>query len=367
MESELWNLTVKNNDLVAYTQRFKELTMMCTKMVPEEEDRVEKFIGGLPDNIQGNIIVAEPTKLQDDVRIANNLMDQKLKGYAMRNAKNKRRLEGRIRGLLRVLSVKHKDINGRITQIEEPKPGNKARVPDARGKAKFHGGGDANRVPTLHRDIPFNKDLMPINLGSISTVIMPAVNWVSKEINAVIVCDEKRRKLLSNIRKQKLCSAPVLALPEGSENFIVYCDASHKGLGAVLMQKEKVIAYAILPNSKTMKNYTTHIWKLGGGDDRSQDVRPLPLTVHEQLSDYDCELRYHPGKTNVVADALSRKSRPKPLRVRALVMTIGLNLPVQILNAQVKARKEENYGTKDLCGMIKNLEPRADGNVVFEE
>ncbi|GJU43902.1 putative reverse transcriptase domain-containing protein [Tanacetum coccineum] len=74
MESELWNLTVKNNDLAVYTQRFQDLTMMCTKMVPEEEDRVEKFIG-------------------DVVRIANNLMDQNLKGYAMKNAKNKRRLE----------------------------------------------------------------------------------------------------------------------------------------------------------------------------------------------------------------------------------------------------------------------------------
>ncbi|GJS59352.1 putative reverse transcriptase domain-containing protein [Tanacetum coccineum] len=67
--------------------------MMCTKMVPEEEDQVEKFIEGLPDNIQGNVIAAEPTRLQDDVRIANNLMDQKLKGYAVKNAENKRRLE----------------------------------------------------------------------------------------------------------------------------------------------------------------------------------------------------------------------------------------------------------------------------------
>ncbi|GKB49456.1 reverse transcriptase domain-containing protein, partial [Tanacetum coccineum] len=81
METELWNLTVKNNELTAYTQRFQELTIMCTKMVPEEEDRVEKFIGGLPDNIQGNVIAVEPTRLQDAVRIANNLMDQKLKGY----------------------------------------------------------------------------------------------------------------------------------------------------------------------------------------------------------------------------------------------------------------------------------------------
>ncbi|GKD03534.1 putative reverse transcriptase domain-containing protein [Tanacetum coccineum] len=97
METELWNLSVKNNNMATYTQRFQELTMMCTKMVPEEEDQVEKFIRGLPDNIQGNVIAAEPTRLQDVVRIANNLMDQKLKGYAVRNADNKRRLNNNYR------------------------------------------------------------------------------------------------------------------------------------------------------------------------------------------------------------------------------------------------------------------------------
>ncbi|GJS15293.1 putative reverse transcriptase domain-containing protein [Tanacetum coccineum] len=81
------------------------------------------------------------------------------------------------------------------------------------------------------------------------------------------------------------------------------------------------------------------------------------------LSDYDCEIRYHPGKANVVADALSRKERIKPLRVRALVMTIGLNLPKQILSAQSEAIKEENFLTKDLHGMINKLEPRADGTL----
>ncbi|GJY34233.1 putative reverse transcriptase domain-containing protein [Tanacetum coccineum] len=80
------------NDLTAYTRRFQELVLLCTRMVPSEEDKVERFVGGLPDNIQGNVIAAEPTKLQDAIRIANNLMDQKLKGYA-RSAKNKRRLE----------------------------------------------------------------------------------------------------------------------------------------------------------------------------------------------------------------------------------------------------------------------------------
>nr|GFC12894.1 retrotransposon protein, putative, Ty3-gypsy subclass [Tanacetum cinerariifolium] len=91
--------------------------------------------------------------------------------------------------------------------------------------------------------------------------------------------------------KQKLCSVPILALPEGSEDFVVYCDASHKGLGSVLMQREKVIAYASRQLKVHEKNYTTHDLEL------------------ELLSDYDCDIRYHPGKANVMADALSRKER----------------------------------------------------------
>nr|GEV20933.1 putative reverse transcriptase domain-containing protein [Tanacetum cinerariifolium] len=149
---------------------------------------------------------------------------------------------------------------------------------------------------------------------------------------------------------------------KGSENFVVYFDASHKGLGAVLMQKEKVSAYASRQLKIHEKNYTTHDLGLGAGDVCSQN-KELNMRQRRQLellSDYDSEIRYHPGKANVVAEALSRKERIKPLRVQALVMMIGLNLSVQILNAQIEARKEENYGTKDLGGMIKNLAPRAD-------
>nr|GEY68763.1 reverse transcriptase domain-containing protein [Tanacetum cinerariifolium] len=93
METELWNLMVKNNDLATYTQRFQELTMMCTKMVLEEEDRVERFIEGLPNNIQGSVMATKPTRLQDAVRMANNMMDKKLKGYTVRSAENKRILD----------------------------------------------------------------------------------------------------------------------------------------------------------------------------------------------------------------------------------------------------------------------------------
>ncbi|GJV73530.1 putative reverse transcriptase domain-containing protein [Tanacetum coccineum] len=108
-------------------------------------------------------------------------------------------------------------------------------------------------------------------------------------------------------------SAPILALPEGSENFIVYCDASIKGLGVVLMQRKKVIAYALRQLKIHEKNYTIH------------DLELRARCWLKLLSDYYCEIRYHPGKANVVADALSRKEQEPPLRVRALVMTIGFD------------------------------------------
>ncbi|GKC25041.1 putative reverse transcriptase domain-containing protein, partial [Tanacetum coccineum] len=154
--------------------------------------------------------------------------------------------------------------------------------------------------------------------------------------------------------KQKLCEAPILALPEGNDDFIVYCDASLQGLGAVLMQREKVIAYASQQLKPHEENYTTHDLELGAvvfalkiwrhylygtkctvfTDHKSLqhilDQKELNMRQRrwlELLADYDCEIRYHPGKANVVADALSRKERIKPLRVRALVMTLHPKLP----------------------------------------
>ncbi|GJS07456.1 putative reverse transcriptase domain-containing protein [Tanacetum coccineum] len=125
-------------------------------------------------------------------------------------------------------------------------------------------------------------------------------DWGEKEENAF------------QLIKQKLCSAPILALPEGSEDFMVYCDASHKGLGAVLMQREK------------------------------KELNMRQRRWLELLSDYDCDIRYHTGKANVVADALS---------------------------PQIEALKPENLKKEDVGGMIKTdipkerLEPRADGTL----
>ncbi|GJY30549.1 putative reverse transcriptase domain-containing protein [Tanacetum coccineum] len=159
------------------------------------------------------------------------------------------------------------------------------------------------------------------------------------------------------------------------------------------MQNKKVIAYASRQLKIHEKNYTTHDLELGVvvfafkmwrhylygtrctvfNDHKSlqhildkKDLNMRQRRWLELLSDYDCDIRYHLGKANVVADALSRKKRVKPLRVRALVMTIGLNLPKQILEAQTEALKPENLTVEDVGGMLRQdrtkerLKPRAD-------
>ncbi|GJZ03550.1 putative reverse transcriptase domain-containing protein [Tanacetum coccineum] len=187
------------------------------------------------------------------------------------------------------------------------------------------------------------------------------------------------------LTKQKLCSAPILALPEWSEDFMVYYDVLHKGLGVVLMQREKVIAYASRQLKIQEKNFTTHDLELGSvvfdlkiwrhylygtkctvfTDHKSLqhilDQNELNMRQRrwlELLSDYDCDICYHPGKANVVADALNRKERIEPLRVRALVMTIGLDLPKQILKARIEALKPENLEKENVGGMIRKDIPK---------
>ncbi|GJU71633.1 putative reverse transcriptase domain-containing protein [Tanacetum coccineum] len=130
----------------------------------------------------------------------------------------------------------------------------------------------------------------------------------------------EKAKAAFQLLKQKLCSAPILALPEGSKNFVVYCDASHKGLGAILMQKEKVIAYASRQLKVHEKNYTTHDLEL------SAVVFALKMWRH-------------------------------------YLFGTNLDLPKKILSAQSKARKEENFINEDLHGMINKLEPRTGGTL----
>ncbi|GJW09147.1 putative reverse transcriptase domain-containing protein [Tanacetum coccineum] len=138
---------------------------------------------------------------------------------------------------------------------------------------------------------------------------------------------------------------------------MVYNDASHKGLGVVLMQREKVIAYISRQLKVHEKNYTTHDLELGVvvfalkmWRHYLYGTKCVMFTDHKSLQHIldqkDLNMRQH---------ALSRKERIEPLRVRALVLTIGLNLSKQILNAQAEPRKEKKYITKDFHKMINKL------------
>nr|GEV55300.1 retrotransposon protein, putative, Ty3-gypsy subclass [Tanacetum cinerariifolium] len=231
--------------------------------------------------------------------------------------------------------------------------------------------------------------VMPFGLTNAPAVFMDLMNRVCKPyldrfvivfINDILVysksrkeheghlklflCLLKKEELYAKFSKcefwlpKKLCSASILALPKGSENFVVYCDASLKGLGAVLMQKEKVIAYASRQLKVHEKNYTTRDLELGAvvfalkmwrhylygtkcvvfTDHKSlqhilnqKELNKRQRRWLELLSDYDCEIRYHSGKANVVADAMRRKER-RPFKIIAKVGTIAyrLELPNQL-------------------------------------
>ncbi|GKD10419.1 reverse transcriptase domain-containing protein [Tanacetum coccineum] len=197
------------------------------------------------------------------------------------------------------------------------------------------------------------------------------------------------KELAFQTLKDKLCNAPVLALPDGPEDFVVYCDASGIGLGCVLMQRGKVIAYASRQLKIHEENYTTHDLELGAvvfalkiWRHYLYGTKSVIYTDHKSLqhifsqkelnmrqrrwielfSDYDCEIRYHPGKANVVADALSRKERVKPKRVRAMNMILQSSIKDRILAAQKEAVDEFAVLQKGLDEMI---EQRSDGTLYY--
>ncbi|GJV96530.1 putative reverse transcriptase domain-containing protein [Tanacetum coccineum] len=211
--------------------------------------------------------------------------------------------------------------------------------------------------------------VMPFGLTN-APAIEAVKNWASPTTPSKIrqFLGLAEQETTFQLLKQKLCAAPILALPEGSDDFVVYCDASIKGLGVVLMQRMKVIAYACRQLKFYKKNYTTHDLELGAvvfavkiwrhylygtkcvvfTDHKSlqhilnqKELNMRQRRWIELLSDYDYKIRYHPGKANIVADALSRKERKEVIKV-------------------------ENIEAKDIGAMLKRLEARADGTLCLD-
>ncbi|GKD54547.1 putative reverse transcriptase domain-containing protein [Tanacetum coccineum] len=237
---------------------------------------------------------------------------------------------------------------------------------------------------------------MPFGLTNSPAVIMDLMNRVCKSyldkfvivfIDDILIYskskedhEEHLKIILELLKKEKF--APILALLEGSKDFVIYCDASIKGFGAVLMQRDKVIPYALRQLEKHEENYMTHDLELGAVvfalrlwrhylygmkcvvftdhkslqyilDQKEHNIRQRRCI--ELLSDYDYEIRYHPGKANVVADALSQKEREKPIRVRSLVMTVYPDLSRRIFKAQTEAIKKENVKAENLGRLLKPI------------
>ncbi|GJV14050.1 reverse transcriptase domain-containing protein [Tanacetum coccineum] len=243
---------------------------------------------------------------------------------------------------------------------------------------------------------PFEIDLMPIKLGSFDVVI--GLDWLSK-YHAKILCDEKvvhipidgetliiRAQVIEKRSDEKrledipvvrefsevfskdlpglppvrqvefqidliLGTTPVARAPYRLAPLEMLLSPSNAGTSN---QRFKSWQTKVLIRAKYFNHSLQHIL-----DQKELNMRQRRWL--ELLADYDCEIRYHPGKANVVADALSRKERIKPLRVRSLVMTIHPNLPSQILKAQTEAIKEENIKAENLRGMDKSFEIRPDG------
>ncbi|KAJ9552277.1 hypothetical protein OSB04_016322 [Centaurea solstitialis] len=192
---------------------------------------------------------------------------------------------------------------------------------------------------------------------------------------------EEQQSAFETLR-QKLCEAPVLTLPEGVEDMTVYCDASYHGLGCVLMQRGKVISYASRQLKTHEVNYPTHdlelaavVFALKLWRHYSYGVKCTIYTDHKSLhyfldqpnlnmrqrrwldvvKDYDCEILYHPGKANVVADALSRKTRHVLLRVPLMRLTVTTSLFELIRQSQADAVKEENQKKERIKGQLPQL------------
>nr|GEU41318.1 putative reverse transcriptase domain-containing protein [Tanacetum cinerariifolium] len=304
LEIKIYNMKVKDTDVVSYTQSVQELPLMCGRMFPEESDEVEKYVSGLPNMIQGSVMASKPKTMQDAIEFATELMDQKIpKAYTVgpgekkeyggflplctkcnyhhngkyapkyNNCKKVVHLVRDCRGSVvaannqRALGANQRndgsfrmcidywELNKLTMKNRYPLP----RIDDlfdqhqglsVYSKIDLRSGYHQLRV--REEDIPktafrtcydhYEFQVMPFGLTNASAVFMDLMN------------------------RQKLCSAPILALPEGAENFIVYCDTSHKGLGDVLMQNEKVIAYASRQLKIHEKNYTTRDLELGAVD-----------------------------------------------------------------------------------------------------
>nr|GEX14514.1 hypothetical protein [Tanacetum cinerariifolium] len=346
-------LNFKGTEGVVELIRFQKLTMLCTKMVPEEEDRVENFIGGYAmknaenkrkfNNIQRDNCGQQPPFKRQNIKGPCTVRCGKCKKvrHLTRDCKTTISTTSTQKGQVvnqRVLTCFEYGRQGYYKsdrpKLKDQNRGNKYRnksgIHEARGKAYVLGGGDANLNSNVIKDVSYAVELSDGRISETNTVL----RVTKKETKDKSM--EKRLEDVLTVRDfSEVFPKDFSGLPPARQvEFQI--DLSHsegehaKHLKLILELLKKEELYAMFSKcefwlSKGTKSvvFTDHKSFQHILDQKELNMRQRRWL--ELLSDYDCEIRYHPGKENV------------------------------------KARKEENYRAKDLGGMIKNMEPRADG------
>ncbi|GJW60342.1 putative reverse transcriptase domain-containing protein [Tanacetum coccineum] len=309
IETEMWNLKVKGTDVVAYNRRFQQLALMCARMFPEEVDKIEKYIGGLPDMILGSVKASKPKTMQEAIEFTTELMDEKTHAYAERQAEKKRKYDD-----LSKNNHNQQQQNKRQNTGPAYTAGNSDRKPYAGSKPLCskcdynHEGPCPPRCNNCKKVGHLAKDCRsrPANANNNNHSNNNRNNNNNNQKgNGCYECGAQGHfkkncpKLKNNDRGNQAGNdkAPAKVYVVGNTG------ANPENVVAVHQYwpylKEAKILYAYCMLQEGFRRYVIAKRK-------------------ELLSDYDCDIRYHPGKANVVADALSRKEREPPLRVVGL-------------------------------------------------
>nr|GEV06960.1 hypothetical protein [Tanacetum cinerariifolium] len=361
METELWNLTVKGNDLTFYTQRFQELILLCTRMVLDEEDRPELArLGttkekGSPVRNQQGIDCYECGRPGYFRKDCPKLRNQNY-GNQTRNKIRKKTGGNKV-------TAKAYAIGGGGKNPDSNVVAGTFLLNNCYASMLFDSGADRSFMSTTFSAL---LDVAPSTLDT-SYVIKLANGSELGSFDAIIGMDR-----LAKYHTLIVCVEKVVCIPYGDEVYLAQVTSKKvenmsedKRLEDVPVIREFPEVFPEdLPRLPPARQAEFQIDLVPGATPVARAPYRLAPAEMQELSTQLQELSdrgfIRPRKANVGADALSQKERSKPLRVQSLVMTIGLNRRKQILNAQSEARKEENFINKDLQGMINKLESRAD-------